>query len=232
MSHIVKVTGKSRDKLGTATARRIRQQGLVPCNVYGHKQDAASIVMDADMVNSLVRSGARVVDLDVGGKSEKALIKDVQWDTFSSYIMHVDFLRVDVDERVKIDVPLQLKGTAPGVAAGGVLEIPHHHVTIECLAIEVPDFILVRVAHLNVGDAVHVSDLQDLPEGVKVLNAPEMVLVHVIEPKVVLEPVVAPEAAAAAPAAGAAAPAGGKAAAPAGKAAAPAGKAAAPAGKK
>jgi len=183
MSHIVKIAGKLRDKLGTSTARRIRNQGLVPGNVYGHKQDPASIVLEADAVSGLVKSGARVVDLTVDGAEQKALVKEVQWDTFSVNVLHVDFLRVDVDERVRLEVPLQLKGTSPGVVAGGVLEIPHHTVSIECLAVEVPDFIQARIAHLNIGDALHVSDLQDVPPGVTVLSAPETVLVHVVEAK-------------------------------------------------
>jgi len=209
MSHIVKVSGKSRASVGTAAARKIRLQGLVPCNIYGHKQDSANIVVDGEAVSSLVKSGARVVDLDVEGTSEKALVKNVQWDTFSTHVLHVDFLRVDINERVRLDVPVQLKGTAPGVVAGGVLEVPHHTVSVECLAVEVPDFIQVRIAALNIGESIHVSDLQDVPAGVTVLTAPETVLVHVIAPKAEAEPEPA-EAAAAAPAAKAAAPAAKK----------------------
>lgn len=186
MSQILKVSGKSRAALGTSSARRLREQGLVPCNVYGHKQDPNSIVIDSDAITGLVRSGIRIVDLDVEGKVEKTLLKDVQWDTFSASVMHVDFLRVNVDERVKLEVPLQLRGTAPGVVAGGTLEITHHLVLVECLAIQVPEFIPVRVGALGVGDAVHVRDLVDIPEGVHILIPPETVLVHVVESKATL----------------------------------------------
>lgn len=183
MSQIVKVSGKTRESVGTASARRLRCQGLIPCNVYGHKQDPRSITVESDALSGLVRSGAKIVDLDVDGKVEKALVKSVQWDTFSVDVVHVDFLRVDVDEKVHLDVPLQLRGTAPGVTAGGVLEIPHHTVRVECLAIQVPDVIPVRIGSLNIGESIHVKDLQDLPEGVSVLTPPETVLVHVVEPK-------------------------------------------------
>jgi large subunit ribosomal protein L25 len=194
MSNIAKLAGKSRKSLGTASARRLRAEGLVPCNVYGHKQDAAAVFVESEAIGTLVRSGTRVVDLDVEGRLEKALVKDVQWDTFSVNVMHVDFLRVAADERVKVEVPLQLKGTAPGVVAGGILEIPHHTVTVDCLAIETPDYLQVRIGNLNIGDAVHVSDLQDIPEGIKILTSPETVLVHVVEPKAAPEPVPAGEA--------------------------------------
>lgn len=160
----------------------------MPGNVYGHKQEAASIVLDGEEIQNLIRTGARVVDLSVDGKQEKALVKDVQWDTFTSHVLHIDFLRVDPDERVQVNVPLQLKGTAPGVTAGGILEMPHHTVEVECLAVEVPDHIVVKIGSLNIGDIIHVSDLQELPTGVKVVMQPETVLIHVVEPRVAPEP--------------------------------------------
>lgn len=188
MSQIVKISGKSRSSVGTASSRRLRLEGLVPCNVFGHKQDPVAISVEGEAITALVRSGTRIIDLDVDGKEEKALVKDVQWDTFSQTIVHVDFLRVDVNERVRVQVPLQLKGTAPGVVAGGILEITHHTVEVECLAVLVPEFLQVRVGGLNIGDAVHVRDLQDTPEGINVLTDGDVVLVHVVQPKIAEEP--------------------------------------------
>jgi large subunit ribosomal protein L25 len=196
MSQIVKISGKTRTSVGTASSRRLRLQGLVPCNVFGHKQDSVSISVDGDAIAGLVRSGARIIDLDVDGKEEKALVKDVQWDTFSKSIIHVDFLRVDMNERVRVQVPLQLRGTAPGVLAGGILEITHHTVEVECLAVLVPETIQVRIGALNIGDVVHVRDLQDIPEGITVVTDPDVVLLHVIRPKVAEEPAAAEGAAA------------------------------------
>jgi large subunit ribosomal protein L25 len=196
MSQIVKISGKTRTSVGTASSRRLRLQGLVPCNVFGHKQDSVSISVDGDAIAGLVRSGARIIDLDVDGKEEKALVKDVQWDTFSKSIIHVDFLRVDMNERVRVQVPLQLRGTSPGVLAGGILEITHHTVEVECLAVLVPETIQVRIGALNIGDVVHVRDLQDIPEGITVVTDPDVVLLHVIRPKVAEEPAAAEGAAA------------------------------------
>jgi large subunit ribosomal protein L25 len=196
MSQIVKISGKTRTSVGTASSRRLRLEGLVPCNVFGHKQDSVSISVDGDAIAGLVRSGARIIDLDVDGKEEKALVKDVQWDTFSKSIIHVDFLRVDMNERVRVQVPLQLRGTSPGVLAGGILEITHHTVEVECLAVLVPETIQVRIGALNIGDVVHVRDLQDIPEGITVVTDPDVVLLHVIRPKVAEEPAAAEGAAA------------------------------------
>jgi large subunit ribosomal protein L25 len=189
MTTIIKVSGKPRMTLGTTACRRLRTQGRVPAVVYGHKQNPAQIVLEGEQIGSIVRSGARVVQLEVDGKTEQALIKDVQWDTFSSHLMHIDFLRVDKDERIKIEIPLQLRGTSPGVVSGGVLEMPHHTVMVECLAVDVPDFIIVRIGSLQIGGAVHVSELTDVPPGVTILTPPDTLLVHVVVPKVAPEPV-------------------------------------------
>ncbi|WP_437186609.1 50S ribosomal protein L25 [Planctomicrobium sp. SH668] len=183
MSQFVKITGTPRTSLGSTATRRLRNEGLVPCNVYGHKQAAATISVTSDAITSVVRSGSHVVELEVDGKSENALVKDVQWDTFSTGIIHVDFLRVDVNERVKLEVPLVLRGTPLGVLAGGALDITHHMVAIECRAIQVPDSIAVRVASLNIGDSVHARDLTELPDGVTILTPADVVLIHVSAPK-------------------------------------------------
>lgn len=189
MAHIDSISGKPRSELGSTACRKLRSQGMIPCNVYGHKQETASIVLTRDAAEGLARSGTLVLDLEVSGKTEKALVKQIQWDTFSNHVMHVDFLRVDANERIKLDVPLQIRGSAPGVVAGGVLEVHHHNVTIECLAVEVPDFLVVKVGSLEIGQAIHVKDLSDVPPGVTLLSPAEQVLVQVVIPKVVDEPV-------------------------------------------
>ena len=151
-----------------------------------------AIAIETEMVGKLLRSGTHVVDLELDGKVEKSLVKDVQWDTFSSHVLHLDFLRVDPNERVTVEVPIHLRGTAPGVVAGGVLEQPHHSVEIECLAVEIPDFIQVRIGALNIGDVVHVSDLTEVPDGVAILDPPETVLVSVVHPSALEVPEVVP----------------------------------------
>lgn len=188
MSTFAKLPGRLRTGLGTTASRRLRVSGAIPATVYGHKQAPGSLAVDGDALTGLIRAGNRLVDLEVEGKVEQALLKDVQWDTFGVSVLHVDFLRVDRDEKVKIEVPIALRGTAPGALAGGVLEIPHHTVLVECLAVEIPENIQVRIGHLGVGDAIHVSDLVDVPPTVKILSPPEMVLVQIEQPKAAPEP--------------------------------------------
>jgi large subunit ribosomal protein L25 len=133
------------------------------------------------------------------GKIEKALIKELQWDHLGKEILHVDFARVAADERVEVNVRVELRGTAIGIAAGGVIDQPIHLLAVECLAIAVPDSIRVSVTELQLGQALHVRELV-LPEGVKALTDPEAVVVQVIAKLVEPEAVPAPEAVVAEPA--------------------------------
>lgn len=187
MSQIVALEVSPRPGTGTKAARRLRRDGIVPGNVFGHKQEPQPIQVASDVLRACLHTGARVVDLSVGGKAEKALVSEVQWDTFGRHILHVDFMRVDPDERVTVDVPVHTRGNAPGVLAGGLLEITHHELSIECLAVEIPNELIVRIGSLQIGDTVHVKDLTEVPPGVKILNPPETIVLHIVQPREVEE---------------------------------------------
>lgn len=175
-----KLVVKQRSESGSAACRRLRQAGLVPGNVYGHKAEAVAVSVPNEILSPIIMAGIRVVDLELDGKTDKALLREIQWDTFGTSIRHFDFLRVDPNERVKINVPLELKGTAPGSLAGGVLEQTLHSITVDCLAYQIPDVIQVRIGSLDLGQAIHVRDL-DIPENVHVQNPPDAIVVHVIQ---------------------------------------------------
>jgi large subunit ribosomal protein L25 len=189
MATIQTIAANRRSETGTTACQRLRRSGLVPGNVYGHGQDPLPITVSSELVRPIVTSGAHVVNLELDGQTQTALIREVQWDTFSSYVRHLDLVRVDANERVRLSVPVQLKGTAAGAMAGGIVEQPLHSLHIECPAIQVPDFIPVRISHLEIGQAVHVRELTEIPEGVRILDAPEALIVHVVKPGVVEEPV-------------------------------------------
>lgn len=179
-----KLVAQRRTKLGTSANRRLRLSGQVPGNVYGHKQDPISVTFSGKEVEALVRSTHRVVDLELDGKSETAILRETQWDAYHKELRHVDFMRVDANERVKADVDVVLRGTAAGALAGGVLEHALHMLHVDCLAINIPEAIFVKVQALQVGQTIHVKDL-DIPEGVKVLNNPDAIVVRVVQPIVV-----------------------------------------------
>ena len=196
MAESVLLVAQKREERGSQAARRLRRQGLIPAVVYGHKEATLSLSLSAEEVENAIRHGVRVVDLQAGGKEEKALIRDVQWDHMGKEILHVDFTRVAVDERIIVTVPLELRGTAPGVTAGGVLDQPIHTLSVECLAISIPDSIRVPIGELQIDGVIHVRDLV-LPPGVKAMADPDAIVVHVTqkmeEPEAAAAPVEVPE---------------------------------------
>ena len=183
-----KLVAQRRSKLGTSENRRLRAKGFVPGNIYGHKQDNVSLLFPAKEVTAFVRSTHRVVDIELDGKIETTILRETHWNTFHTELQHVDFLRVDPNERVSVDVDVILKGTAQGVLAGGLLDHPLHFVHVDCLAIKIPDGIIVKVGSLQMGQVIHVKDLE-LPEGVTVHNNPDAIVVRVIQQVVIAEPV-------------------------------------------
>jgi len=170
---------EKREGNGSRLAAKLRKQGKIPGVVYGHKLATLSVSVSHDALMTAVRQGARVLDIDVDGAVEKAQIKELQWDYLGKDVLHVDLKRVSADERIEIEVPIHLKGIAPGAVGGaGVLDQPLHVLQIECLAIAVPDHITVSIAELQLDHAIHIKDLK-LPEGVVALEDPDAIVVHV-----------------------------------------------------
>jgi large subunit ribosomal protein L25 len=158
--------------------RRLRSEGIVPGVLYGHGEPAVSVQLHAHDLLGLVRRGTRVVDLASDGPPETVLIRELQWDVMGQDVLHVDFARVRADERIRIEVRLELRGTAPGVEEGGVLSHLVHTVDVECLATEIPEVIRVDVRGLHLEQAIHARELI-VPPGVKVLADPDIVVVQV-----------------------------------------------------
>ena len=186
-----KLVVEKRTELGTAACRRLRKRGVVPGNVYGHGRDPLLITVSEEPLDAIVHAGHKVIDFEVDGTVEKAMFREVQWDTFGMRIQHFDLIRIVSDERVTVEILIELRGVAPGTRAGGVLE-QLRSLTVECLAFEIPDSIRVRIGDLEVGQAIHVKELP-VPAGVKVLADPEQVVVMVMKPRG--EEEVVPEAA-------------------------------------
>jgi large subunit ribosomal protein L25 len=181
MAETVELTTEPRQGRGSRAAAKLRAKKLIPAVLYGHKEATVSVALPRDELKHAILHGSRVVDLKVGGATQAALISEVQWDPLGQEVLHVDFKRVDKDERIHLSVPIELKGIAPGVSGGGVLDQPLHTLNIECLATAVPDSIRVVITELQIGGAIHVRDLH-LPEGVKALDDPEAIVIQVKAP--------------------------------------------------
>jgi large subunit ribosomal protein L25 len=191
MAEVKELVAQPRAATGSQAARKLRRTGLIPAVVYGHKEATIHLSVPAAEVEWAVRHGVHVVDLKADGKTEKALIKDLQWDHLGKDLLHVDFARVSADERIVVTVPVELKGIAPGVTAGGLLSHQLHSLAIECLALQVPESIRVNINELQLGAAIHVRELV-LPPDVKAMVDPEVVVVHVTVPAAEPAPTAAP----------------------------------------
>jgi large subunit ribosomal protein L25 len=173
-----------REATGKHPNRRLRKAGQVPAVLYGHNQENVCVSVAAEDLEAAVRRGSRLVDL-TGGLSESALIRELQWDTWGVHVLHVDFTRVSADENVEVEISVELRGEAPGVKEGGVVEQLVHRVAIECRAASVPDKLEISVNDLQLGGSITVAQLE-VPAGGRVLRDAETVVVHCVEPT--LEP--------------------------------------------
>ena len=147
-----------RSGTGTRESRRLRRQGMVPAILYGHGEKCVDLAAKREALEAVIRHGSRVVDL-TGAVKESALIRELQWDTFGVEPIHVDLLRVSKTDRVKVKVPIDLRGDAPGHRAGGTVNLVLHEVEIECTPDLIPEKIHVQIASLEVGGVVKVHDL-------------------------------------------------------------------------
>jgi len=177
---------EKRKEHGTRHSVKLRREGRLPAVLYGHGEGSVSLSLPADEMEASLRHGARVVDL-AGAESGKALVQDIQWDTFMQHVLHVDLLRVKAGEKVTVEVPIELRGEAPGTREGGVVELLVHSVEIEVPLDLVPDKLHVNINHLEVGQELTIRDIEDLPAGAKVFEEDDTMVVHCVVKAVVEE---------------------------------------------
>lgn len=193
-TNVIPLAAQTREQIGTRATRRLRSAGQLPAIVYGHKQDAVNVSVPAKPFNEALNKGAHVFELTVGGKKENALLKDVQYDHLGTNIIHIDFARVDLNEKVTVTVGIELKGEAPGEKEGGVLQQVLNEIEVECVVTEIPSGIVYNVGNLKLDESVHVKDLP-LPRGVTTSADPELIVAvcHAVKEEVA-EPVAAADA--------------------------------------
>lgn len=176
-----------RTDAGRRVTKRLRNAGKIPAVLYGHGEASVALTISADQMKAALRHHSRLVQL-AGGVNESALIKELQYDTWGIDVLHVDFTRVSADERIEVEVTVELKGTAQGVKDGGVISLLVHEVQVECLATAIPAKLLLNVTNLKKGEMLPASKI-DLPSGVKLLSDDDLIIVQCIEPIATGEPI-------------------------------------------
>jgi large subunit ribosomal protein L25 len=199
------VEAAPRGTRGKNEARRLRQTGKVPAVLYGGKGEAITLAVNAKQVGAILRSESghnTLFQVDLAGKHEPAILKDWLVDPLSGRLLHVDLLRVAMDVRMRVKVPVHTFGEPAGVKVqGGVFEVVTREVEIECLPADIPTEFKVDVAGLMMNQQLRARDLTMDTAKMKLITDPERVLAHVVALRVEEEkPVEAVAAEVAAPA--------------------------------
>jgi large subunit ribosomal protein L25 len=183
MAQII-VQGAPRAERGKNEARRLRQSGNVPAVLYGGKGEALSLAVNAKQVTAILRSETgqnTLFQVDLAGKQEPAIVKDWQVDPVSGRLLHVDLLRVAMDVRMKVKVPVHTFGDPAGVKVqGGVFEVVTREVEVECLPADIPTEFKVDVSGLMLNQSVRAADLAFDKTRIKLVTETNTVLAHVV----------------------------------------------------
>ena len=184
-----------RDDVGKGVARSLRRAGKVPAVLYGRKRGAVSLQIDDRTFQTLLRNyGSNVlINLVVGNDDEQTVvIKDLQRHPVKRNVLHADFQRISLDEKITTQVSIETVGTPVGVRDGGVLTVTRRQVSVNCLPLDIPEFLRVNVEDLSIGDSFRVSDIE-IDDTIEILENEITQIAAVIEPKVVLETITAEE---------------------------------------
>lgn len=183
-----------RPRLGSRYSARERAAGRLPAVVYGHGRDPVSISLDAKEALKHIRAGEKVFSLELPGEgSQTVILKDLQFDYLGTNVIHADMARVDLNETIEVHVPIRLVGEAIGLKkAGAILTHPMSTLSVMCKVKDVPDFIDVPIADLDLDQTIHARDVK-LPEGFELVTDDDAVVAAI---SAVKEQVVVAEAAA------------------------------------
>ena len=183
-----------RSDMGKGASRRLRHEGNIPAIVYGNDKEAVSLVLNHNEVLKRFRRAdiyTTILDLIIDGKKESVILRDVQRHPYKPIITHLDFLRVNANEAIIVDVPVELvnEETSVGVVHGGIVTLHEATLAVSCLPKDLPSSIQVDIANLAVGEHIMISDIPAIKgvEFVNIMNEEEMndqPVVAIVEPRV------------------------------------------------
>ena len=171
MSDITVISANQRDRVGKGSARAARRAGMVPAVIYGNKEPALGIELEARVMRKVINEPGifgRLLKIAVGGKEITVLTRDIQFHPVSDDALHFDFLRVNEKSTIAVSIPVEFinDDKCPGLRIGGTLNVVRHEVELNCPANNIPEKITVDLEGVKVGDSIHISAIA-LPEGVE-----------------------------------------------------------------
>jgi len=190
MSETVTLKASVREQAGTRNSVRLREQGQIPAVVYGHQKQTLSISLNAHDFIEHLHHGHRLFNIDVDGAKDTMLVKDIQYDCLGKSVIHADLMRVNLSERVTVEVMIELRGTAAGTHMGGIVEELMNSIEVECAVRDIPENIQLNIKELGLNEVMHANQVE-LPEGFVLVTDPDAVVVSCHETKA---PVVVEEA--------------------------------------
>ena len=170
MSDITVISANQRDRVGKGSARAARRAGMVPAVIYGNKQPALGIELEARIIRKIIHEPgifSRLLKIAVGGEEITVLTRDIQFHPVSDEALHLDFLRVSEDSTIAVAIAVEFinEDKCPGLRIGGTLNVVRHEVELNCPANNIPEKITIDLEGVKIGESIHISSIA-LPEGV------------------------------------------------------------------
>jgi large subunit ribosomal protein L25 len=173
----VSLSGSARTNVGKKDAKAVRVAGNVPCVIYGAGTQTHFSVKHTDMEKLVYTPHVHIINIDVNGKSTKTIIQDIQFHPVTDRIVHVDFIELQDDKKIKVNIPVNLFGRSPGVLNGGKLQQIFRRLKVYALPGDLPDSIEVDITPLKIGMAIRVSDVNT--DKLNIINAANAVICSV-----------------------------------------------------
>jgi large subunit ribosomal protein L25 len=183
----VSISGSPRESVGKKDAKKQRNEGLIPCVLYGGKEQVTFTVQEPEMKKLVYTPDVFTVKLDIKGTNYDAIIQELQFHPVSDKVIHVDFLQLFPDKQIIMDIPVKLKGNPVGVLKGGKIYQKLRKIKSKALPEKLPDYIEIDISAMEIGDSVKVSDVTR--EGIAFLNPPSAMVVMVRMTRVIIEEV-------------------------------------------
>lgn len=175
------LSAQKRERTGSRYSQRIRNAGGLPAVVYGHKEEPVSITLDAHTAIGHISKGEKVFELDIEGAKQHVLLKDLGYDYLGTNIIHADFARVDLNERVHTHAHLKFVGDAKGLkTSGAIMMHPSTELELDVLVSNIPDHIDVDVSEMEVGDIIHAGEVKLPLESMKLLSDPDAIVAQIV----------------------------------------------------
>jgi len=156
----LEIKALKRENLGKKSAKQLRDKGMVPGVLYGKDEVIHLYIPFSELRHLLYTPDVYLIDLNIDGQTEKAMIQDLQWHPVEEKLLHIDFLKISEDKPVKISVPVKISGLAKGIKAGGKLKVNMRQLKVKALSENLPDNIEIDVKQLGIGDSIKVGEIK------------------------------------------------------------------------